>query len=237
MLSCQPTVHLPKHWVPQSPTSTKGKQTLVISPQVHLFSQSSSPHIHVAVIRTKSEQEPRLGEEEVLSLTSTAAWELLSTRASIEVELKKPKQVPSEAARHTLHIELEQQVLLYRLPRQRKHLQVVINIHTEAWHKKKKSGRQIKRAACKRDGYQREEVSVPPERHHHSDCCLWLSDTLSFTVSRKSYKEHSAAFTLLLKWMAPYHLHLVYLRCPKTTARQEFRGLTHAPQKKLLNLP
>lgn len=56
------------------------------------------------VIRTESELEPRLGEEEVLPLTFTAAWELMSTRASIEVELKKPKQAPSEAARHTLQM-------------------------------------------------------------------------------------------------------------------------------------
>lgn len=68
----------------------------------------------MAAIRTKSELEPRLGEEEVLSLTSSAAWELLNTRASTEVELKEPKQVPSEAARHTLHTELQQQVLLYQ---------------------------------------------------------------------------------------------------------------------------
>lgn len=115
VLSCQPMVHSPNHWVSLRSTSTKGKQTLVISPEVpHLFSQSSSPHIHVAVIRTKSELEARLGEEKVLSLTFTAAWELLNTRASVEVELKKPKQAPSEAARHTLHTELEQQVLLYR---------------------------------------------------------------------------------------------------------------------------
>lgn len=75
VLSCQPMVHLPNYWAPQRSTSTKGKQNLVISPEVpHLFIQSSSTHIHVAVIRTKSELEPRLGGEEVLFLLLGSCW-------------------------------------------------------------------------------------------------------------------------------------------------------------------
>lgn len=162
MLSCQPMFIYQTTEFHRDQQAQRASKTLLFLLQHQI---SSHPELFNSYPHGCNQNKTRVGMEAGRRGSSVpAAWELLNTT---EVELKKPKQVPSEAARHTLPIELEQRGFLY-MPQTKKASSSSHQYSHRSLAQEKESGRQIKRTTCKRAGYQSKEVSVAPQRQHHS---------------------------------------------------------------------
>lgn len=141
-------VHLPNHWVSLRSTSTKGKQTLYFSWSTTSFHPELSTSYPCGCNQNKIRAGSKAGRREGSVPALHCCLEAAEHQGQWWSGTKEAQTSPFRGCKaHPPHwIGMAGASLqASELPRQRKHLQVVINIHTGAWHKKKKTPKQAGR--------------------------------------------------------------------------------------------